>query len=80
MSLIVELPRTWVAALERRLATATSQTQSPFTGTMEVQDWGGEWWEYDIAFAAQLRLKFRMQHPSPTGIGCCYEKTKQAPQ
>ena len=27
-----------------------------------------------------LRLKFRMQHPSPTGIGCCYEKTKQAPQ
>ena len=41
MSLIVELPRTWVAGLERRLATATSQTQSPFTGTMEVQDWAG---------------------------------------
>jgi hypothetical protein len=27
-----------------------------------------------------LRLKFQMQHPSPTGIGCCYEQTKQAPQ
>jgi hypothetical protein len=53
MSLIVDLPRTWVAGLERRLVTATSQTQSPFTGSTEVQDWGGEWWEYEIEFAAQ---------------------------
>lgn len=53
MSLIVDLPRTWVAGLERRLVTATSQTQSPFTGSTEVQDWGGEWWEYEIDFAAQ---------------------------
>jgi len=30
--------------------------------------------------AGALRLKFQMQHPSPTGIGCCYEQTKQAPQ
>ena len=53
MSVIVELPRTWVAGLERRLVTATSQTPSPFTGTVEAQDWGGEWWEYEIEFAAQ---------------------------
>ena len=53
MSLIVDLPRTWVAGLERRLVTATSQTQSPFTGSTELQDWGGEWWEYEIEFAAQ---------------------------
>ena len=24
-----------------------------FTGSTEVQDWGGEWWEYEIEFAAQ---------------------------
>ncbi len=53
MSVIVELPRTWVSGLERRLVSTTSQMQSPFTGTIEVQDWGGEWWEYDIEFAAQ---------------------------
>lgn len=53
MSVIVELPRTWVASLERRLVSATSQTPSPFTGSTEVQDWGGEWWEYEIEFAAQ---------------------------
>jgi len=69
MSLIVELPRTWVAGLERRLATATSQTQSPFTGTMEVQDWGGEWWEYDIAFAAQSGPLARSVSAALTALG-----------
>ena len=69
MSLIVELPRTWVAGLERRLATATSQTQSPFTGTMEVQDWGGEWWEYDITFAAQSGPLARSVSAALTALG-----------
>jgi glycosyltransferase involved in cell wall biosynthesis len=36
--------------------------------------------EVAIGSSTLLRLKFQMQHPSPTGIGCCYEKTKQAPQ
>jgi hypothetical protein len=69
MSVIVELPRTWVAGIERRLVTATSQTQSPFTGTTEVQDWGGEWWEYDIEFAAQSGPLARSVCAALTALG-----------
>jgi hypothetical protein len=69
MSIIVELPRTWVAGIERRLVTATSQTQSPFTGTTEVQDWGGEWWEYDIEFAAQSGPLARSVSAALTALG-----------
>lgn len=69
MSVIVELPRTWVAGLERRLVTATSQTPSPFTGTVEVQDWGGEWWEYDIEFAAQSGPLARAVSAALTALG-----------
>ena len=69
MSVIVELPRTWVASLERRLVTATSQTPSPFTGSIEVQDWGGEWWEYDIEFAAQSGPLARSVGAALTALG-----------
>ena len=69
MSLIVTLPQTWVAGLERRLVTATSQTHSPFTGTTEVQDWGGEWWEYDIEFAAQSGPQARSVSAALTALG-----------
>ena len=48
---IPELPLTLVQALERRLVTATAVAASPFTGTEEVQDWGGEWWDYGIEMA-----------------------------
>lgn len=37
-----------VSTAERKLAVASATTQSPFTGTQKVQDWGGEWWEYSI--------------------------------
>ena len=69
MSVIVELPRSWVAGLERRLVTATSQTPSPFTGTVEVQDWGGEWWEYEIEFAAQSGPLARSVSAALTALG-----------
>lgn len=69
MSLIVDLPRTWVSALERRLITATSQIQSPFTGTTEVQDWGGAWWEYEIEFAAQSGPMARSVSAALTALG-----------
>jgi hypothetical protein len=46
--MIPELPLTLVQSLERRLATTTAVSASPFTGTLEVQDWGGEWWDYTI--------------------------------
>ncbi len=49
--MIPELPITLVSGLERRLVTAATATTSPFTGTQEVQDWGGEWWEYQVTMA-----------------------------
>lgn len=48
---VPELPLTLVVAAERVLRAATAATTSPFTGTQQVQDWGGRWWEYDIEFA-----------------------------
>jgi len=49
--MIPELPLTLVQSLERRLVSATAASVSPFTGTQEVQDWGGEWWDYMIEMA-----------------------------
>ncbi len=49
--MIPELPLTLVQSLERSLVTATAVATSPFTGTQEVQDWGGEWWEYGVEMA-----------------------------
>jgi hypothetical protein len=43
--MIPELPLTLVQSLERRLVMATAVAASPFTGTEQVQDWGGEWWD-----------------------------------
>ena len=48
---ILELPLTLVQSLERRLITASAVATSPFTGSEEVQDWGGEWWDYAIEMA-----------------------------
>ena len=50
-AMIPELPLTLVSSLERRLVTATAVATSPFTGSEQVQDWGGEWWEYGIEMA-----------------------------
>lgn len=49
--MIPELPLTVISSLERRLVTTTAVSASPFTGTLEVQDWGGEWWEYTLEMA-----------------------------
>lgn len=49
--MIPELPLTLIASLERRLVAATSLATSPFTGSAQLQDWGGEWWEYQIEMA-----------------------------
>jgi len=49
--MIPELPLTFVQSLERRLMTSTAVATSPFTGTEQVQDWGGEWWDYAIEIA-----------------------------
>ena len=49
--MIPELPLTLITSLERRLVTTTAAATSPFTGTLEVQDWGGEWWDYALEMA-----------------------------
>ena len=49
--MIPELPLTLVQSLERRLVSAAAVSASPFTGTEEVQDWGGEWWDFAIEMA-----------------------------
>lgn len=45
------LPLTLIESLERRLVTAVTASTSSFTGTQQVQDWGGEWWEYSFEMA-----------------------------
>lgn len=49
--MIPELPLTLVQSLERRLVSATAVATSPFSGSEQVQDWGGEWWDYAIEMA-----------------------------
>lgn len=49
--MIPELPLTLVQSLERRLVSATAVATSPFTGSEQVQDWSGEWWDYAIEMA-----------------------------
>ena len=49
--MVPELPLTLISSLERRLVTTTAVSASPFTGSLEVQDWGGEWWDYTLEMA-----------------------------
>lgn len=46
-------PTDIVRSVERNLAVAATAVSSPFTGTQQVQDWGGEWWEYQIEVAVR---------------------------
>jgi hypothetical protein len=48
----VELPFTAVTNVTRALQAASAVSVSPFTGSQQVQDWGGSWWQYEIEFAA----------------------------
>lgn len=54
-----ELPLTLVRNAMRVLRTAVASTISPFTGELQVQDWGGAWWEYEIEFATTQGLNAR---------------------
>jgi hypothetical protein len=51
--MILELPTSLIANITRRLAETSAAVASPFAGTEQIQDWGGEWWEYDITIATQ---------------------------
>lgn len=41
-------PTNLISEMSRRLASAVASATSPFTGTQQVQDWGGRWWEYQL--------------------------------
>lgn len=45
---LLTFPPTGIRRAERRLAEASAGAVSPFTGSIQVQDWGGRWWEYSI--------------------------------
>lgn len=57
--MILELPQGLISGVSRRLAESSAAVASPFTGTEQIQDWGGEWWEYDISIATQFRRDAR---------------------
>lgn len=45
------LPLTLVTSLNRTLKAAVTPVPSAFTGSQQVQDWGGRWWHYEIEMA-----------------------------
>ena len=45
------LPLTLVTSLNRTLRAAVTPVPSAFTGSQQVQDWGGRWWHYEIEMA-----------------------------
>jgi hypothetical protein len=44
----------------RTLVAATGSARSPFTGRLQVQDWGGAWWRYDITIGISTQHDARM--------------------
>ena len=56
---IPEFPTARIARLTRRLMAAGSAAVSPFTGTAQVQDWGGRWWVYEIDCAVMSTAEGR---------------------
>lgn len=48
---IPTLPVQLVETLERRLVASVTAATSGFTGSQQVQDWGGEWWEFTFEMA-----------------------------
>ncbi len=46
-----DLPTTLLRRVQRRLVAASAFSTSPFTGSQQVQDWGGRWWAYEIEFS-----------------------------
>ncbi|EAQ47283.1 hypothetical protein MED193_18859 [Roseobacter sp. MED193] len=45
------LPLHLVGSLERGLVASVTAATSGFTGSQQVQDWGGEWWEFTFEIA-----------------------------
>lgn len=67
--MVQELPVTLVQSVQRKLMTAVGAVGSPFTGSLEVQDWGGAWWEYDITMAVMTPENGRTLSAFLTALG-----------
>ena len=68
MSLPV-LPLPLIESLERRLVTSVAVATSPFTGGQQVQDWGGDWWEYRFDMALTKGAQGRLLSGFFAGLG-----------
>lgn len=63
------LPLPLIESLERRLVTSVAVTTSPFTGSQQVQDWGGDWWEYRFDMALTKGARGRLLSAFFAGLG-----------
>ena len=63
------LPNDALSDISRTPISARAFAASPFTGTQQVQDWGGEWWEYDLEFWAQVGAPGRALSAFFTSVG-----------
>jgi hypothetical protein len=66
---VPELPLTLVTGVERVLRASAAAATSPFTGTQQIQDWGGRWWEFDIDFAVTQGDEGRRLSAFYAGLG-----------
>ncbi|EDM72251.1 hypothetical protein RAZWK3B_08376 [Roseobacter sp. AzwK-3b] len=64
-----QLPLTLISSIERRLVTAVTAQTSPFTGSQQIQDWGGEWWEMSFEVALTKGRDGRRLSAFFTGLG-----------
>ena len=66
---VPSLPLHLVESLERRLATSVTAATSGFTGSQQVQDWGGEWWEFTFEMALSKGRDARRLSAFFSGLG-----------
>ena len=63
------LPLHLVENLERRLVASVTAATSGFTGSQQVQDWGGEWWEFTFEMALTKGREARRLSAFFSGLG-----------
>jgi len=63
------LPLTLVTSLNRTLMAAVTPVPSAFTGSQQVQDWGGRWWHYEIEMALTKGANGRRLSGFLAGLG-----------
>ena len=66
---VLSLPLHLIESLERRLATSVTAATSGFTGSQQVQDWGGEWWEFTFEMALTKGRDARRLSAFFSGLG-----------